>query len=327
MRSYLAARIAQLVLTFFVILTLVFFLFRLGLPDPTSALITEGLSQEDIQRTRERFGLDLPVWQQYFVFLGNLFTGELGTSFHYRAPVGFIVVDRLLNTLAMMLPAILLAYTLGPALGVQLTWKRGRGIERGGITLGLILRSAPVFWTGMLAIFVFGVGLGILPTSGMRTLPYEASGFFDKILTLDFLRHLILPMLVVAAYYIALPMLIMRNTMLEVIGDDFIEFCRARGFSEARTMYRHAARNALLPVVTQAAVTTGLAVGGQIVVEVVFSWPGLGREMFQAVQTSDYPMAQATFIFMAGMILVLNFLVDLVYGRLDPRVADASVRS
>ena len=326
MRSYLISRIAQLVLTFLVIVTALFFLFRLGLPDPTSALITEGLSQEDIQRTRERFGLDLPLWQQYFVFLGNLFTGEFGTSFHYRAPVQAIALDRMLNTLSMMLPAILLAYTLGPLLGVLLTWKRGKASETAGITSALFLRSAPVFWTGMLGLFVFGIWLGWLPTSGMRTLPYEATGFFDKIFTIDFLRHLIMPMMVVAAYYIALPMLIMRNTMLEVIGDDFIEFARARGFSEARTMYRHAARNALLPVVTQAAVTTGLAVGGQVVVEVVFSWPGLGREMFQAVQTSDYPMAQATFIFMALLILLLNFFVDLVYGRLDPRVTTTSGR-
>lgn len=326
MRSYLLSRIAQLLLTFVVIVTMLFFLFRLGLPDPTSALITEGLSQEDILRTRQRFGLDLPLWQQYFVFLGNLFTGELGTSFHYRAPVQAIAVDRLLNTLAMMLPAILLAYTIGPLLGVALTWKRGRAVETGGIAGALVLRSAPVFWTGMLSLFVFGIWLGWLPTSGMRTLPYEATGFWDKILTVDFLRHLLLPMLVVAAYYIALPMLIMRNTLLEVIGDDFIEFARARGFSETRVMYRHAARNALLPVVTQAAVTTGLAVSGQIVVEVVFSWPGLGREMFRAVQTSDYPMAQATFIFMALLILILNLIVDLVYGRLDPRVTTKAGR-
>ena len=324
MRSYLLGRIVQLLLTFVVIATVVFFLFRLGLNDPTSALITEGLSPEDIQRTRERFGLDLPLWQQYFIFLGNLFTGELGTSFYYRAPVQAIALDRLYNTLAMMLPAIALAYTVGPMLGVLLTWKRGKSGETAGITSVLILRSAPVFWTGMIGLFVFGIWLGILPTSGMRTLPYTSTGFWDKILTVDFLRHLVMPMAVVSAYYVALPMLIMRNTMLEVIGDDFIEFARARGFSEGRTMYRHAARNALLPVVTQAAVTTGLAVGGQIVVEVVFSWPGLGREMFSALQRNDFPMAQATFIFMALLILILNFIVDMIYGRLDPRVATSN---
>jgi peptide/nickel transport system permease protein len=326
MRAFLISRVLQLLVTFWVIVTVLFFLFRLGLPDPTLALISEGFSPEDRQRVIAQFGLDLPLWQQYVVYLGNLATGELGMSFHYRAPVSAVVLERLANTLVLMFPAILLAYTAGPLLGVLLTWKRGSALESGGISVGLILRSAPVFWTGMLAIFVFGVTFGLMPTSGMRTLPYEAANWFDKVLTLDFLRHLILPMLVIAAYYLALPMLIMRNTMLEVIGDDFIEFCEARGFSQRRTMYRHAARNALLPVVTQAAVTTGLAVGGQVVVEVVFSWPGLGREMFQAVRTSDYPVAQATFVFLAAMVLAMNFLVDLVYSKLDPRVTHEAAK-
>jgi peptide/nickel transport system permease protein len=326
MRAFLISRVLQLLVTAWVIVTVLFFLFRLGLPDPTLALISEGLAPEDRQRIIERFGLHLPLWQQYLVYLGNLVQGELGVSFYYKAPVGVVVFERLANTLVLMLPAILLAYTAGPLIGVLLVWKRGSGLESGGISLGLILRSAPVFWTGMLAIFAFGVTFGWLPTSGMRTLPYEAANWLDKVLTLDFLRHLMLPMLVIAAYYLALPMLIMRNTMLEVIGDDFIEFCEARGFSERRTMYRHAARNALLPVVTQAAVTTGLAVGGQVVVEVVFSWPGLGREMFHAVRTSDYPVAQATFVFLAGMVLAMNFIVDLVYSKLDPRVTHEAAK-
>jgi peptide/nickel transport system permease protein len=326
MRAYLISRTLQLLVTFWVIVTVLFFLFRLGLPDPTLALISEGLAPEDRQRIIEQFGLDLPMWQQYLAYLQNLVTGELGMSFHYKAPVTSIVVERLANTLILMLPAIGLAYLAGPALGVLLAWKRGSKLESSAISIGLVLRSAPIFWTGMLGILVLGVGLNVLPTSGMRTLPYEADNWFDKVLTLDFLHHLILPMLVITMYYLALPMLIMRNTMLEQIGDDFIEFCRARGFSARRTMYRHAARNALLPVVTQAAVTTGLAVGGQVVVEVVFSWPGLGREMFQAVRASDYPVAQATFVFLASMVLILNFIVDLVYSKLDPRVAHTAAK-
>jgi len=185
----------------------------------------------------------------------------------------------------------------------------------------LFLRSAPVFWTGMIFIMLFGIWLGIFPTSGMRTLPYEATGFLDKIFTLDFLWHLFLPALTISLYYLALPMLIMRNTMLEVMGEDFIELCKAKGLGERATMFKHAARNALLPVVTQAAITVGLAVGGMVVVEVVFSWPGLGRELVQAVRTGDYPMAQAGFMLMAGIILLMNFLADIVYGYLDPRVA------
>ncbi len=320
MRGYILRRAVQVLLTLWVILTLLFFLFRLGLPDPTLALVSEGLSPEDRMLVAERFGLERPLWQQYFIYLRNVISGELGTSFHYKAPVAGILGEKFLNTMVLMLPAILVAYSIGQLLGVLLAWKRGTRLEFTGVSLGLIFRSAPMFWTGMLFIMLFGISLGWFPTSGMRTLPYEASGFLDKIFTLDFLRHLFLPVLVIALYYAGLPMLIMRNTMLEVMGEDFIEFCKARGLSMRRIMYRHAARNALLPIVTQAAITIGLAVGGQVVVEVVFSWPGLGLEMLQAVRTSDYPLAQASFMLMAAMILVLNFATDLIYGKLDPRV-------
>lgn len=320
MRGYMVSRSIQILFTLWIILTLLFFLFRLGLPDPTLALVSDGLSPEDRMLVAERFGLEQPLWRQYFIYLRNVTRGELGTSFHYKAPVAGIVGEKFLNTMVLMLPAIVLAYGIGQLLGVLLAWKRGSRLETTGVTLGLVFRSAPMFWTGMIFIMGFGITLGWFPTSGMRTLPYEAAHFLDKIFTLDFLRHLFLPVLVIALYYAGLPMLIMRNTMLEVMGEDFIEFCKARGLSMRRIMYHHAARNALLPIVTQAAITVGLAVGGQVVVEVVFSWPGLGLEMLQAVRTSDYPLAQASFMLMAVMILGLNFLTDLVYGKLDPRV-------
>lgn len=320
MHKYIAGRVGQILVTFFIIITVLFFLFRLGLPDPTLALISDGLSPEDRQLVIQRFGLDKPLWQQYFIYLGNVLRGEFGTSFHYKAPVTAIAMEKFLNTMVLMVAAIIVSYTIGPLVGVLLSWRRGSKLEVFGVTTGLMMRSAPMFWTGMIAVMIFGIQLGWLPTSGMRTLPYEATGFLDKILTWDFLWHLILPMTVVSIFYAGLPMLIMRNTMLEVLGEDFIEFSRARGLSDRRIMYGHAARNALLPVVTQLAITAGLAVGGQVVVEVVFSWPGLGREMLEAVRTSDYPMAQATFMLMAAMVLLLNFVTDLLYGRLDPRV-------
>ncbi|MBF8438158.1 ABC transporter permease [Halanaerobiaceae bacterium Z-7014] len=318
--QYIAKRLIQLVITFLIILTILFFLFRLALPDPTAALVMDGLSAEEQAMVRERFGLDRPIVEQYFIYLRNFMRGEFGLSFHYKSPVFPILMEKLFNTLALMLPAIFVSYLIGPLLGVLLSWKRGSNIEFTGIIGGLTLRSAPVFWTGMIFIMVFGIWLGILPTSGMRTLPYEASSNLDKILTLDYLRHLILPMFTIAIYYLGLPMLIMRNTMLEIMGEDFIELCQAKGLSERKIMYKHVARNALLPVVTQAAITIGLAVGGQVVVEVVFSWPGLGREMIQAVRTSDFPMAQSAFMMMAGLVLVMNTVADLLYSYLDPRV-------
>ncbi|MDO5604494.1 MAG: ABC transporter permease [Paracoccus sp. (in: a-proteobacteria)] len=322
MRShgYLIRRFLQALLALFIIATLLFFLFRLGLPDPTTALVSEGLNPEQRALVRQQFGLDHPLWQQYLIFLKNAVTGDFGVSFHYRAPVADIIWERLGNTLVLMLAAIFLAYGVGVPLGAWLSWRRGTAADSAGIFFGLMFRSAPMFWTGMISILIFGVWLEWLPTSGMRTLPYEASGFWDKILTLDFLRHLILPAMIVALFYLGSPLLIMRNTMLEVYGEDFIEMARAKGLPERQVLYRHAARNALLPVVTQLAVTIGLAAGGQVVVEVVFSWPGLGREILNAVRTSDFPLAQACFLIMAGFVIFLNLLVDILYSTLDPRV-------
>ena len=319
-RGYLLRRLLQALLALFIIATLLFFLFRLGLPDPTTALVSEGLSAEQRAVVRQQFGLDKPLVQQYLIYLQNVVTGDFGTSFHYRAPVADIIWDRLANTMVLMLSAIALAYGIGVPLGAWLSWRRGATADSAGIFLGLMFRSAPMFWTGMMAILVFGVWVEWFPTSGMRTMPYEASGFFDKILTLDFLHHLILPMLIVALFYLGSPLLIMRNTMLEVYGEDFIEMARAKGLPERKVLFHHAARNALLPVVTQLAVTIGLAAGGQVVVEVVFSWPGLGREILNAVRTSDFPLAQACFLVMACFIIFLNFAVDILYSALDPRV-------
>lgn len=306
--------------TLLIIVTLLFFLFRLGLPDPTTALVTQGFSPEDRAVVRERFGLDRPIYEQYFFYLKNIAQGEFGTSFYYNAPVKDIIWEKFGNTMVLMLTAIVLAYALGIPLGAYLSWRRGGATDTTGIILGLMFRSAPMFWTGMIAVLVFGVILGWLPTSGMRTLPYEATGFLDKIMTLDFLKHMILPTLVIALFYLGTPLLIMRNTMLEVYGEDFIEMARAKGLKERHVLFRHAARNALLPVITQLAITIGLAAGGQVVVEVVFSWPGLGREILQAVRTSDFPLAQATFLLLAALVVSMNFLADMLYSVLDPRV-------
>ncbi len=317
---YALVRGMQAIFTLLVIVTILFFLFRIGLPDPTAALVTQGFSPEDRAMIRERFGLDRPLIEQYLIYLRNIVQGDFGWSFYYNAPVADLIWEKFGNTMVLMIVAITLAYSLGIPLGAWLSWKRGTAADTTGIILGLMFRSAPMFWTGMIAVLVFGVTLGWLPTSGMRTLPYEASGFMDKILTLDFLRHLILPTLVIALFYLGTPLLIMRNTMLEVFGEDFIEMARAKGLPERRILFGHAARNALLPVITQLAVTIGLAAGGQVVVEVVFSWPGLGREVLQAVRASDFPLAQATFLLLAALVILMNFLADMLYSMLDPRV-------
>ncbi|MDO5643483.1 MAG: ABC transporter permease, partial [Paracoccus sp. (in: a-proteobacteria)] len=199
-RAYMIKRILQAMLSLWIIATILFFLFRLGLPDPTTALVAEGLNPEQRAQVRAQFGLDEPMWRQYLLYLGNALRGEFGTSFSYRAPVAPIVMERLANTMALMLPAIILAYLIGVPVGAWLSWRRGSRTDTAGIFLGLMFRSAPMFWTGMIFILIFGVSLGWFPTSGMRTLPYEAANFWAKIFTLDFLWHAVLPVTVVALY-------------------------------------------------------------------------------------------------------------------------------
>src|SRR5699024_9075937 len=197
---YVLKRALQALGTLFVIVTLLFFLFRLGLPDPTAALVSQGFNPEDRAVIRERFGLDRPLLEQYVLYLRNIVQGDFGTSFYYNAPVGSIIWEKFGNTMVLMIVAIIAAYGLGIPLGAWLSWRRGRPADTAGIILGLMFRSAPMFWTGMMAVLIFGVTLGWLPTSGMRTLPYEAAGFFDKIMTPDFLLHLIMPSLVIALF-------------------------------------------------------------------------------------------------------------------------------
>src|SRR5699024_10787561 len=150
---------------------------------------------------------------------------------------------------------------------------------------------------------------------------YEAANMFETFFSFDFLKHLILPTVVAGIYFLATPLLIMRNTMLEVLGEDFIEMARAKGLKERRVLFNHAARNALLPVVTAGALFVGSAIGGQVLIEYVFSWPGLGREMVLAAQRHDYPVAQASFIIMAALIMIMNLIADLLYAYLDPRIS------
>ncbi len=310
-----------MIITFFTILTMLFLLFRLGLPDPMIIYIREGLGPEERAILMRRFGLDKPLHEQYFLYVVNFLTGEMGISFYYKSSVFPIVIEKFLNTLILMLPALVTAYTLGGPIGAFLAWRRGRKFEKVTTILAVINYSAPLFWISLIAIFIFAIWLRWVPAGGMRTMPYEAANFFEKVMNLDFVHHFILPFSVLSLSYLAIPMLLMRNTMLEVLGSDFIELARAKGLNERVILYRHAARNAMLPLITQFAISTGLIVGGAVAVEVVFSWPGLGREISTALKYLDYPLIQGTFMFMALMIMILNFIVDVLYSYLDPRIS------
>jgi peptide/nickel transport system permease protein len=196
-----------------------------------------------------------------------------------------------------------------------MAWRRQGPLDTAGTVMALIFQSAPPFVTGILLLMVLSYRLDLFPTGGMFT-PGAARAFLSG----DFLHHLVLPTITVSLYYLATPMLIMRDSMLEVMGSDFIELAKAKGLAPHVVMIKHAARNALLAVVTVASLMVGFAIGGQVLVETVFSWPGMGKLMVEAASSHDYPVAQGTFLVLAALVIFLNLLADISYCYLDPRI-------
>lgn len=320
-RGYLLRRLFYSLITLWVIATLVFLLFRAMPGDPTLMIIDPTFPPETRQQLLSQFGLDRPVFEQYVRYLQNLTQGDFGVSFFSRRPVAQELGDRVLNTVILGVASFLFAYPLGIAGGAFLASKRGTWIENVGISVTLFFRSAPLFWTAMLGVTIFSFYLGLVPHSGMRTIGAQWTNDFEKFANADFLHHLILPVIVSGLYSMALPLLLLRNSVLETMNEDYIELVRAKGVSERAILYKHAVRNGILPVVTAAAVHIGLALGGMTVIEVVFSWPGLGRTIVQAVQRQDFPVAQGAFLMLAVMVLLMNFIADIAYVYLDPRIS------
>jgi peptide/nickel transport system permease protein len=318
--NFFIRRTVQLVVTLWAVATALFMLFRLMPGDPTSYIISPQMDAEVRQAIIASYGLNDPLHVQYLRYVENLATLNLGRSFHSNQPVVEILGNYLPNTLVLMLSAFIIAYIIGITLGVFTGWYRGSRFEKTAVVTALVGRSIPSFWIGILAIWIFGARLGWIPLAGMTSMGTEPSGFWDMVFSADFLHHLIAPMLVLAFYYMGYPLLIMRNSMLETLSEDFIDICRAKGLTERTVMFRHAARNAMLPVLTAAAIAVGFAVGGSVLIETVFGWPGIGREMIRAVLRRDYPVAQGTFLVLAFSVVFMNFVADLAYGVLDPRV-------
>lgn len=319
-RGYLLRRLFYSLITIWVVATLVFLLFRAMPGDPSIFIVDPTFPPETRARILNDFGLDRPLGEQYLLYLQNLLQGDLGVSFFSKRPVVQELGDRVMSTVVLALASFMFAYPLGIVGGAFLASKRGKRIEGLGIVVTLFFRSAPLFWTGMLAVTIFSFQLGWFPHSGMRTIGSQYSNDLERFLHPDFLRHLVLPVVVSGLYFMALPLLLLRNSVLETMNEDYIELVRAKGLSERAILYKHGVRNGILPVVTAAATHIGLALSGMTVIEVVFSWPGLGRTIVQAVERQDFPVAQGAFLMLALMVLLMNFLADIAYVYLDPRI-------
>ena len=322
MSTFWIRRLWQSALTLFTMLTLMFFMFRMLPGDPTATVISPALYPKAQELLRIQFGLDKPLWQQYFTYLGNLSVFDFGLSFHTGRPVADEIGSRLLNTVLLVFPSMIAAYALGSWVGSIVGWNRGSKLETILVFLSTALQSAPVFWLSMLSILYFSIQLDLFPIGHIVSPGMFPEENWRMYLSLDFLHHLALPFLVNTLYQFCFPFLLMRSSILATIGEDYIELARMKGLSERQILYRHATRNSLLPLATTLPMTLGWAVAGSVVIETVFSWPGLGLLMVEAVGRSDYPVVQAAFLLIAVLTVLGTLLADLLYTLLDPRIVN-----
>lgn len=315
--KYVANRIGQTIITLFAVFTMMWLLFRAVPGDPAALFISGRLPPEDIEILRKSWGLNAPLYIQYMKYMANLFRGNLGISFYYREPVTDIIIPRFVNTMILMGPTMIMAIIGGAFLGSHLGWKRGTTRETMGSILALFARSFPIYLSGIIALMLFSHLLGWFPLGGMRTIGRISSSWIGSFF--DVTRHLVLPVAVAVLYFMGDLVVIARTSMLDLIGEEFLDFAKARGFTDSRVQ-KIAMRNAIIPVITYSTIMVGFAFGGQVLLELVFSWPGIGRLMVNSVERHDYPVAQAAFFIMAFAVITANLVIDLIYGYLDPRI-------
>ncbi|MBI2755896.1 MAG: ABC transporter permease [Chloroflexi bacterium] len=320
MTGFFGGKVAQYALVLFVTITLNFLLPRLMPGSPLAYLAGEdvgAMSAQDRARVISDAGLDRPPFEQYLTYLGNVVRGEFGYSFQQKKPIGTILLDRLPWTLLLTGTALLISTSLGIVLGAIAGWRRGRRTDLAALAVFIFLESLPGFWVGMILVAVFGVQLGLFPTFGARDAFARLTGVDYWV---DVGKHLVLPGITLVAITVSATFLTMRYSMLSVLGEDYVTVARAKGLAEPQVLFRHAVRNALLPVATVFLLNVGQAVAGATVIETVFSYPGVGRLMYEAVLARDYPLLQGGFLMITLSVLAANMLADLVYPLLDPRV-------
>jgi len=308
-----------------------FSLMHLAPGDPARTMAGEHASSRTINAIREKYGLDKPLYVQYGVWLGNVFRGDLGRSIASNEYVTKEILDRLPNTFELALLAMILAILVGTVAGIISASKQYSALDYTFMGIALFGVSMPVFWLGIMLMMIFGVYLRWLPIGGRIDIVisfHRITGFYilDSIITGNFaalvstLRYLILPSVALATIPMATIARVTRSSMLEVLRQDFIRTERAKGLSERVVIYKHAVRNAMIPVVTVIGLDFGLLLAGAILTETVFSWPGIGRYVVNAVRMRDYPAVQGSVMFFALVFVVVNLITDIIYVYIDPRI-------
>jgi peptide/nickel transport system permease protein len=340
-RQYLVRKIGWAILTIAFVLVLNFFLFRVLPGDPArSGIHDPRLKKEAIEAIRVRYGLDKPVINciekvhpvvfgscavdpldtQFFIYVGNLFKGELGISYHTNRPVADILVERIWNTVLLIGAGQILAILFGVLFGIAAAWKARTAIDYAALLSSLLAWSLPTFWLGIILLFWGsnnGLPIGGRATPGMSSMPWTDQWA-------DIGRHMLLPTLTYTIVFMGEYMLIMRSSLLDVLSEDYILTAKAKGLSTFQILKDHALKNAMLPLVTVIAINLGFTVAGALQIETVFSWPGLGGAIYESVNRRDFPVLQGTFLLIAVSVILANLIADLTYSYLDPRVQSES---
>jgi ABC-type dipeptide/oligopeptide/nickel transport system permease component len=303
MSAYLLRRLAQSIVVIAVVVVLVFAMMFLS-GDPAALLLPPDASREEIDAFRHEMGFDQPFWIQFVKFSGSLLVGDFGRSWRFQEPALSVVLERLPATFELAIAALGLSLLIAVPVGVLSAVRNDSKVDTVSMVFALLGQSVPGFWLGLMLILIFAVDLGWLPTSG-RNGP----------------EYLVLPAVSLALALAGRNARLVRSCMLEVLNEDYIRTARAKGLSEWRVVGKHALKNAMLPIVTIVGLELGSLLGGAVVTETIFSWPGIGLLAVQAIAGRDYPVVQAVIIISALCFVLINLAVDLLYTRLDPRVA------
>ena len=315
---WLIGKVGAAVLTLVFVLVFNFFLFR-AVGDPTEQLVRLPQSTpEEIAELRAEYGLDKPLMSQFTDYLGDTFTGELGISQRTREPVWDEIKRAIPWTLLLVGVGTLIATILGAWMGVKAATKRGTRSDDSLLSFNLFTYAAPEYWVGIILILVFAVAIPIFPAGQQVTPGVEFSSWFAE--AADVLDHLVLPVTAMTFLLLGQYFLIMRSSMVEVLTEDFVTVKRATGLPWNRVVSKHAVPNALLPVVTIAAIQFGAVAGGAVTIEALFSWPGLGELSYDAIGDKDFPILQGTFLVFSFAVIFANLIADCLYFFLDPRV-------
>jgi peptide/nickel transport system permease protein len=307
--EYLIRRLALSLTAMLGVITIVFLLLHVS-GDPAALLVQQDATRQDMERIRQAYGLDRPLSVQYGRFIARVARGDLGYSYRQGLPVTELIGERLGATFELALAALAVAMLLGVALGMVAAARRGSGVDTAAMTIALLGTSMPSFWLGLLLIIVFGVQLRWLPVSGY--------GGLD---------HLVMPAFVLGGFYAAQVSRLTRTSLLDALAQDYVRTGRAKGLTGRVLLFKHALRNAALPVLTVLGLHFGQMLGGAVIVESIFAWPGMGRLAVQAVLGRDFPVVQGAAIVGAAVFIAVNLTVDLLYGWVDPRLRSAAQRA